>query len=162
MSDYDDDERPSWREIDKQRDRSRHTSEPRKDKVGDLPKDRWKSGRVKEALGRIFEGEKGTVEHDKLFHKIHHNYGTGKFLSAVQRYIAKYGLPDDIPTLLLVLDTKEPAIMVETMMKLKELNAGAPGRLREDIRRKISIISMTDASKEVRREAEDILAELRK
>ena len=58
---YDNDERPSWRDIDKKRDRSSHVTQEKqeKQKVG---ANRWNTGRYKKALDKLFLGEKGTVE----------------------------------------------------------------------------------------------------
>src|SRR5512137_2090785 len=114
MSDYDD-EKPDWRELDRRRDRSRQYGRQEKEVKKELPKDRWNVARRKEALDRLFMGEKGTVEHDKLFNKIHKSYGSASFLANVKKYIEKYGTPDDISTLLLILDTKEQDIIFKSL-----------------------------------------------
>jgi len=158
MGDYDD-ERPSWREIDKKRDKSRHYDRQDKNQKKDSiegPKDRWKSGRVKDALNRLFQGEKGTPEHDKLFNKIHSMYGSERFLPTVQKYIEKYGLPDDVSTLLLFLDTSDDEISLRTIEKFKELYGSLSARQKEDVKRKLSIAALTHASDEVRTRAEEI------
>jgi hypothetical protein len=71
--------------------------------------------------------------------------------------MAAYGLPDDVSALLLVLDTKEQDIMCSGIEKLKELYPGLTSRQQEDIRRKLSILAMTDKSKEVRAMASEAL-----
>ncbi|MCX7668415.1 MAG: hypothetical protein N2Z84_05745, partial [Atribacterota bacterium] len=48
----------------------------------------------------LLKGEKGTLEHDKLLNKIHSSYGTSSFITHIKKYIEKYGLPDDVSTLL--------------------------------------------------------------
>jgi hypothetical protein len=162
MSDYDDGERPSWREIDKRRDGSRHAgrTESKDKEIKEGPGDRWKSGRVKEALDRLFEGKKGTVEHDKLFTKLHSSYGSDRFLSTVQKYVAKFGLPDDAPSLILIVDAKNQDVAASAMAKLKEIYPTVNARQQEDIRRKLSIVALADASRAMRKEAEEVLASL--
>lgn len=160
MGDYDDDERPSWRDIDKKRDRSGHVSQEKREKK-EAPKDRWNVGRHKKALDQLFKGDKGTIEHEKLHNKIHKSYGSSTFLTAVQKYLDKYGPPDDTSTLLLFLDSKDPDIMLITMEKLKALYSGVSPREKEDMRRKVSIIALTDRNEEIKEAAEDALESIK-
>jgi hypothetical protein len=164
MSNYDDD-RPNWREIDRNKDKSgfygrQDKGEKKEGGVREGPKDRWQSGRVKEALDRLFMGKKGTIEHNKLYKKVHQSYGSGTFLRNVIKYIEQYGLPDDAPTLLLVFDTRDKDIILSTIDKLKEIYAKLPQPQKDDVLRKLSIVAMSDRSKEIRLKAEEILEEL--
>jgi hypothetical protein len=164
VSDYDD-ERPNWREIDRNKDRSgfygrQEKKEKREGDVKEGPRDRWQTGKVKEAIDRIFMGKKGTIEHDKLFKKLHQSYGMGTFLKHVMAYIEKYGLPDDIPTLLLLLDTKDKSISLDAIGKLQEIYATLPQQQKDDALRKLSIVAMTGKSREVRLKAEEVMGEL--
>ena len=86
MGDYDD-ERPSWREIDKRRDRSSHVKKDERQQKEAVKQDRWNTGRQKQALEKLFMGEKGTLEHEKLYNKIHKSYGSSTFLPTVQKYV---------------------------------------------------------------------------
>lgn len=162
MADYDD-ERPNWRELDRRKDRSGFYGRQEKGEKGarkEGPKNRWQSGRVKEALDRLFLGDKGTPEHDKLYNKLHSSYGSGSFLKHVNSYMAKYGLPDDAPTLLLILDTKDEGIVAATLEKLKGLYNSLQARQKEDVRRKLSILAMADRSQKVREQAGGVLEDL--
>ncbi|OPY72791.1 MAG: hypothetical protein A4E64_02779 [Syntrophorhabdus sp. PtaU1.Bin058] len=162
MADYDD-ERPDWRELDRRKDRSGFYGRQEKGEKGakkEGPKNRWQSGRVKNALDRIFLGDKGTPEHDKLYNRLHGAYGSGTFLKHVNTYIKKYGLPDDAPTLLLILDTKDEGIVTEAIEKLKAAYGSLQARQREDVRRKLSILAVVDRSQEIRRQAGEALEEL--
>ena len=163
MADYD--ERPDWRELDRRKDKSGFYGRQEKGEKGakkEGPKDRWQSGRIKDALDRIFLGDKGTPEHDKLYGKLHSSYGSGSFLKHVNTYMGKYGLPDDAPTLLLILDTKDEGIVTETMEKLKAIYGSLQARQKEDVRRKLSILAMADRSQKTRQRAGEALEELRK
>jgi hypothetical protein len=153
---YDDDERPSWRDIDKKRDRSSHVGGEKQEHKQPTA-DRWNTGRRKEALEELFMGEKGTLEHEKLYKKIHKSYGARIFPEAVRNYVEKYGPPDDVSTLLLTLDTKDVPLMLLMMEKLTQVYAKASGREKEDIRRKLSILSLTDRSPEIKERASEIV-----
>lgn len=164
MADYDD-EKPNWRELDRRKDRSGFYGRQEKGEKGagkERPKDRWQAGRVRDALDRIFLGDKGTPEHDKLFSKLHSSYGSGTFLKHVNTYMKKYGLPDDAPTLLLILDTKDEGIATATIEKLRGLYGTLQARQKEDVRRKLSILAMADRSQKVREQAGEALEELNK
>jgi hypothetical protein len=160
MGDYDD-ERPDWRELDRRRDRSSQYGRQEKDYKKELPKDRWNVARRKEALDKLFMGEKGTIEHDKLFNKIHKSYGSASFSANVRTYIQKYGSPDDISTLLLILDTKEKDVIFGALDKIGEIFQSLSSRQREDTRRKLSILRLTDRSAEVREKADEVLQTLK-
>ena len=164
MNDYDDD-RPNWRELDRQRDKSHFYGRQEKKEKGegisrDKPKDRWQTGKVKEAVDRIFKGKKGTLEHDKLYKKMHQSYGMGTFSKHVATYIEKYGPPDDSPTLLLILDAKEQAISITALEKLNDLYPTLSQEHKDDVLRKLSIVAQTDKSREVRMRAEELICEL--
>jgi len=161
MGDYDD-EKPDWRELDRRRDRSTFYGRQEKGagKKKEPPKDRWQQGRVKDALDRLFKGDKGTPEHDKLYAKLHNAYGSEAFAKQAEKYMAKYGLPDDAATLILFLDLKETGVCTATLDKLLEVYPSLPPRQQEDARRKISIAAMGHRIKEVRIKAQDILEEL--
>jgi len=160
MGDYDDD-KPSWRELDRQRDKSRFYGRQEKGAgKKEAPKDRWQQGRVKDALDRLFKGDKGTVEHDKLYAKLNNAYGSEAFHKQAEKYVAKYGLPDDAATLLLFLDLQAADTGVATLEKLAGLYGSLSPRQQEDVKRKISITAMTHKIKEVRVKAEETLEEI--
>ncbi len=161
MGDYDD-ERPDWRELDRRRDRSTFYGRQEKGagKKKEAPKDRWQQGRVKDALDRLFKGEKGTPEHDKLYARLHNAYGSEAFAKQAEKYVAKYGLPDDAATLILFLDLKDIDICSATLDKLLIIFPDLKPRQKEDTRRKISIAAMGHRIKEVRIKASEIMEEL--
>ncbi len=158
---YDDNERPSWREIDKKREKSSHVTQEKKEQKQKAGADRWNAGRQKKALDRLFKGDKGTLEHEKLYNKIHKSYGSSAFLPAVQKYVEKYGPPDDPSSLILLLDSKDVDVMLLTMEKLREIYPRVSSREKEDIRRKLSILALTDKSSDVQEMASEIGDELK-
>jgi hypothetical protein len=79
----------------------------------------------------------------------------------VKNYIEAYGPPDDMSTLLLLLDSKDESIMELTMIKLKTIYEGLSAREKEDVRRKLSILALTDRSIDIRETASEILEDLK-
>ncbi|MCK9226647.1 MAG: hypothetical protein PHT96_14720 [Syntrophorhabdaceae bacterium] len=162
MGDYDDDERPDWREMDRRRDRSTFYGRQEKGagKKKEAPKDRWQQGRVKDALGRLFKGDKGTPEHDKLYARLHNAYGSEAFAKQAEKYMAKFGLPDDAATLILFMDLKDADVCNATLNKLLDIYPTLQLRQQEDVRRKISIAAMGHRIKEIRVRAGEIIEQL--
>jgi hypothetical protein len=160
-TDYDKDERPSWSEIDKKRDRSSHSKGDEKKTAPKPGANRWNTGRHKQALAMLFKGDKGTIEHIKMHTKMHKSYGSSTFLQAVQAYIEKFGPPDDMSSLLILLDSKNASVMNMAMEKLAQIYDDMTNREKEDIRRKISIVALTDRSVDIRETAFEILDELK-
>jgi len=156
MSEYSD-ERPDWREIDRRKDSSRQYGRQEPECKKETLKDRWNTARRKEALDHLFMGEKGTLEHKKLFNKIHKAYGSGSFLTNVKKYVEKYGIPTDLSTLMLILDSKEEHIVLTAIDKIKTIYSELSPRQKDDVRRKLSIMKLTDKSIEIRVKAEDML-----
>jgi hypothetical protein len=157
---YDNDERPSWRDIDKKREKSSHVKQEKQEK--NRPgEDRWNTGRYKKALDKLFLGEKGTIEHGKLHNKIHRSYGSPAFTEAAKEYIEKYGPPDDISTLLLMVDAKNVDAVITTIGKIQTAFSDASPREKEDIRRKLSILALTDKSIDIREQAAEVVEDLK-
>jgi hypothetical protein len=160
MADYDDD-RPDWREIDRKRDRSGGGGRSSKEEKKERPTDRWNAGRQKEALDRLFMGKKGTIEYDKAFRKLNNAYGSERFAKTARAYFEEYGPPDDAPTLILVLDSKDNEIIEKVFEKFKTVYPGLSDRHKDDVVRKLSIMALTDRSKEVRIKADELMKELK-
>jgi hypothetical protein len=152
---YDDDERPSWRDIDKKRERSSHVSGEKQERK-EPAADRWNAGRHKKALEKLFMGKKGTLEHEKLYKKLHKSYGAPTFREAVRKYVETYGPPDDVSTLLISLDTRDVPLMLLIMEKLEQVYTKVSNREKEDIRRKLSILALADRSPEIKERASEI------
>jgi hypothetical protein len=159
-SNSDERERPSWREIDRRRDRSRHVSR-------DEPSKRQKSAQSSRAkqqylkeMEKVFQGARGTKEHQTALNAIHRHYGTNKFSSSVKKYLKTYGLPNDWGTLILLLDFKEHKVAIEAIETLKTLVADRPFMEREGFKNKLEILSLTASSSELISLAEALLKEL--
>lgn len=160
-SDDDERERPSWREIDRMRDRSRHVSrgEQRPSKERSLRSTQAKKQHLKEAE-KVFQGVRGTKEHKAAVDAIHRSYGSRRFSSAVRRYLETYGVPTEWGTLLLLLDYKDDEVMAEAIKKLKDL---APKRTpveKQGLRNKLEILTLTAKGSRTTSVAEAALREL--
>jgi hypothetical protein len=160
-SDDDERERPSWREIDRMRDRSRHVSrgEQRPAKERSLRAGRAKKQHLKEAE-QVFQGVRGTKEYKAAIDAIHRSYGSARFPSAVKKFLETYGLPAEWGTLLLLLDYKADDVLAEVIEKLKGLAPKRSPIEKQGLRNKLEILTFTAKSSRVISVAEAALTEL--
>ncbi len=163
VGDYRDDdfrEKPSWRERDRRKDRSRHVGQ------GDFSPgqgSRWVRKQILREADRLFQGKRGkkvNPEQEKLRNEIHRFCGTKKFEPAVRKYMKEHGLPDDWSTLMLLLDFKEPGVAVQVIQELKALYPQQGLEEQQGFRSKLNIIAMTTKDDELRHCAEETAGEL--
>jgi hypothetical protein len=153
----DDREKPSWREIDKMRDHSRHVSrEPKSYRERSLRSEWAKKQHLKEAE-KFFLGKKGTEEYKKAYASLHDKYGSPGFEEAAKKFIQEFGPPDDWGTLLLLLDVKDPALVQAVLAPLKELYGKRSPIEQKGLKGKLKILVITAKEKALREEAEKML-----
>jgi len=162
-SDYDDyDDKPSWREIDRKKDKSSHVSDDSQDAEAKQksPKKEWVQKMYLKEIENLFKGKKGSKEHTDALDAIHQRAGTKKFNTAVKKYMKEFGLPDDWSTLFLLLDYKDTKIVKQAITALKEMAPEEPLTLKEGFKSKLNIITMTTQDDDVRDIAEEALEDL--
>ncbi len=161
VSEHDDyDEKPSWRDIDRKRDKSSHTSDDPEAQRPQSPKKEWAQKMYLKEIGNLFKGKKATPEHAGALNEIHLRTGTKKFNTAVKKYIKEYGLPDDWSTLFLLLDYKDVKIVRLSVEKLVSIMDDEPLNKKEGLKSKLSIMAMTAEDDDVREIAQEHLAAL--
>jgi hypothetical protein len=163
VGDYRDDdfrEKPSWRERDRRKDRSRHVGQ------GDLPtgqSPRWVRKQILREAEKLFQGnrtKKVDPEQEKAGNEIHRSFGTKKFEPSVRKYLKQYGMPEDWSTLMLLLDCKEPGTAIQAIQSLKALYPQQGLQEQQGFRSKLNIISMTTKDDELRIRAEEAAGEI--
>jgi hypothetical protein len=117
-------ERPSWREMDARRDRSRHTREERREPR--TPKARAESQAASQAYlkkldEKLFSG-KGS-ESSKDAEAVRDARGTRGFPAACDAYVEKHGFPASPDLLLLVLEHDDPDTVLKAIDALTSLLA---------------------------------------
>ena len=145
----DEKERPSWREIDRRRDRSRHVSRGESSRKEQSIRSGWAKQRYLKEVDKLFQGEKGGKEHKAALDAIHRHYGTAKFASAVKKYLKKYGIPDDWSTLMLLLDYKEDEVLIQVIDALKAIVPERSPVERQGFKNKLEILSFTASSSQI-------------
>ena len=163
MTDYDDrDDRPSWSDIDKRRDRSRHVrDEQHESRKTPSAHDEWIKKQYRKEIEKLFKGAKEETEEQKKSRMdIDRSYGTGRFNSAVKQYVKQHGLPGDWGTLILMLDHKDTAIVLQSLEALRKMVPESTPAEQEGFRSRVKIIAMTAEDESVQECAEQMLEEL--
>lgn len=133
-----DDERPrkSWRDIDKQRDRSAHRRDERP--AGGRPRDQqrrqrtyrdkldqlFESGRIGELVSQQAPGEEGGAQGEqriKLLRQLNAAEGRDAISAAVDAYVAHFDLPRDVDVLAKVLEHRNPDLQLKALTALLEM-----------------------------------------
>lgn len=151
------DEKPSWRDIDRQRDRSAHAGRDNDEQRPKSPRKEWAQKMYLKEIENLFKGKKATPEHAGALNEIHLRAGTKKFNTAVRKYVKQYGLPDDWSTLFLLLDYKDVKIVRQSVEKLISIMNEEPLNKKEGLKSKLSIMAMTAEDDEVRDIAQEHL-----
>jgi len=161
MMSYDEDDREklSWREIDRQKDKSKHASQE-KPVFKKTKRSEWIQKQYRKEAEKLFMGKKGTPEYRKARNELYNRHGTPKFPAIAKKFIQEYGLPDDWDTLFLFLDHKDADIVKEVILKLKSNYRERSLTAMQGFRAKLEIIAMTSADKGLREIIQGVIKEL--
>jgi len=151
------DEKPSWRDIDRQRDRSSHTRGDTDEQRPKSPKKEWAQKMYLKEIENLFKGKKASPEHSVALNDLHQKAGTKKFNTAAKKYVKEYGLPDDWSTLFLLLDYKDIKIVRQAVERLISIMDEEPLNKKEGLKSKLSIMTMTAEDDDVREIAQEHL-----
>jgi len=163
MADYRDrEERLSWSEIDKLKDRSKHVGRDKSEsRRRPLVKEEWAKKQYLKEAEKLFSGVKEETKEQKSARKnISKHYGTSKFDNVVKHYIKRYGFPTDWGTLILMIDHEDRKIVIKTLNVLKEIMGESSMAEQQGFRSKVKILAMTAEDDELRELAEEIIEEL--
>ena len=155
-------ERLSWSEIDKLKDRSKHSGREKTEyRKKQSAKEEWAKKQYLKEAEKLFSGVKEETEEQKKARKdISKHYGTSKFNSAVKHYMKKYGFPSDWGTLILMIDHKDQKIVIEALKSLKDIMTKSSDAEQQGFKSKMKILAMTAESDELQELAEEIIEEL--
>jgi hypothetical protein len=156
--DDDERERPSWREIDQRRDRSRHREKapPR------APKKQAEWAR-KQALAQaeaLFKGKRARPEYQTDLKKLEAAHGTKKFPVLAKKFLEEYGLPEEWGALTRFLDYPEPQVVAAVLQAMAGQVEKRSRVEKQGFKGRLQVMALTDPHPEVRRRAEEILNKL--
>ncbi|HEX9883366.1 MAG TPA: hypothetical protein VGA79_05325 [Desulfobaccales bacterium] len=159
MREDDERERPSWREIDQRRDGSRHRQPARKPRV---PKTQAEWVR-KQALAQaeaLFKGKRARPEYQAALRQLEACHGTKKFPQCARKFLEEYGLPEEWGALTRLLDYPEPGTVASVLEAMAAQLGGRSRVEQQGFKGRLKVLALTSLHEEVRRRAEDILADM--
>ncbi len=153
-------ERPSWREIDRMRDHSRHVSGERKGYQERTLRSDWAKKQHLREAEKFFQGKKGTEAYKKAYAALHEKYGTPDFAATLKNFLDQFGLPDDWGTLLLILDFPEAKWVQEALAVMKDLYPKRSLLEQRGLKGKLKVLATTARDRDLRVAYEKMLEEL--
>ena len=125
-----------------------------------LKNPRIKNQYMKE-MERVFQGPKGSPDHDRDLQKLHNAYGSARFPKEARKYVREYGLPDDWGALLLLLDLKNTnELVLEVMEKLVKISGKRSNMEKKGLRSKLRTLSITTRDMVIADTAEALAEEI--
>lgn len=158
--DYYDEDRPSWKEIDRRKDRSSHVSRDKSERRAKSPQSSWLQKQYRKEAEKLFMGKKGSDKHRVAHSAIYKFHGSAQFAKAVGTYFEEYGLPDDWSTLSLLLDYDDIAVVREAIGALKMQYEARTALEKQGFRSKLEILAMTTKDDDLREFMEEVLRAL--
>jgi len=158
--DYHDEDRPSWREIDRRKDRSSHVSRDRSERRERPHQSSWLQKQYRKEAEKLFTGKKGSDKHKADHGAIYELHGSVRFGDAVRAYLEEYGLPDDWSTLSLLLDYDESVVVQDAIEALKTQYEKRTALEKQGFRSKLEILAMTTRDEDLKEYVEGVLGDL--
>ncbi len=149
-------DRPSWREIDKMREKPGRRREPRKPKVPKTQAEWARKQALKEAEA-LFQGKRGRPEYQSALQELEAHHGTKKFAGTAKKFLEEYGLPAEWGPLNRLLDYPEPEVVTEVLLAMAG-QIGERSRVEQQgFKGRLQILMLTSPHLDLRRCAEEIL-----
>lgn len=152
-------ERPSWREIDQRRDRPGERREPRAPRLPKKQAERVRQLALAQAEA-LFQGKRSRPEYQKALKELEGAHGGKKFAGVAKKFLAAYGLPTEWGALNLLLDYPEAAVVLEVLSAMRGAWASRSRVEQQGFGGRLRVLALTSRDQEVRRLAEELLAEL--
>jgi hypothetical protein len=153
----DDRERPSWREIDARRDRSRQRAPRREPRVPKAQAE-WVRKLALRQAEALFKGKRARPEYQAALRELEAHHGDKKFAALAKKFLEEYGLPEEWGALLRLLDYPEPEVVAE-VLRAMAAQVGTRSRVEQQgFKGKLQILALTSPHAQVRECAEEIMA----
>ncbi len=150
--DRDRDDRPSWRDIDRKRDRSLHTDQDRPigGGGGNPNASRYYKAALEKAMKQRLEKVFADPERDAAAREIRDAITGADRKAAAETYLAQYELPEDFETLLAMAEVKDDAIFARVVPAMAELWDAQPETRRKVAKQMLQLRLMRVRDKEAR------------
>ena len=152
-------DRPSWREIDRLRDGSRHQRPEEKPRGSRKQQEKIRQEALKQAEA-LFAGKQQRPEYKKALAKLEDLRATPQFQAAAAKFLREYGLPEDWRGLMMFLDYPDATQMAEALTRLQQLAVAQSMTELQGLKGKLRTLSLTCRFPEIKEQAATLLEEL--
>ncbi len=152
-----DDDAPSWRDIDRGRDSSRHTDQNKSAYGGKRANDHSYKARLDKAWKERAENVFKDPERDKAAKKVQVAATASERKAAAQAYLDKYELPTDFETLMAMAEVKDDALFAQVMPPMAELWDEQPASRRKVAAQMLQMRLMRVRDKDARKIATELI-----
>ena len=162
---YDDDERerPSWSDIDKRKNRSKHVTGDERERTERPKKTSYAHKQYKKKLEEFFSvgKEKEDKKKNEELRKIMDIKNRAAYMKAANEYVEKNGMPKHLDFLLTMLDHKSTERVLESIKIIEELYKDETDTRKDIIKQKIHILEMTASDPKIQGLAEETLERMK-
>lgn len=155
MSDRDRD-KVSFSELDKRR-RERSTGGRRR---GQSKQSRWATAAYKRKVDEQLFGRKGDAARSRMRERLRASQGSPAFLRTYREYVRDYGMPEDLQTLMLLLDLDDERESLKVMQAIESAVGSVTPEERSMLRGRLRNLEMSTSSDALADAAVDLLARL--
>jgi hypothetical protein len=152
-------DRPSWREVDRLRDRSRHGRQEPKPPASQKQQEKIRQEALKQAEA-LFAGKQQRPEYKKALAKLEDQRATPQFLASAENFLHDHGLPEEWRGLMLFLDYPDSAVVAEALQRLQRLASSQSMTELQGLKGKLRTLSLTSRFLEVKEQAAAMLEEV--
>ena len=152
-----DDDAPSWRDIDRGRDSSRHTDQNKSAHGGPRRNDHSYKARLDKAWKERAETVFKDPKRDKAGKKVQEAATASERKQAAQAYMDEYGLPTDFETLMALAEVKDDAIFAQVLPPMAELWDDQPASRRKVAAQMLQMRLMRVRDKDARKIASELI-----
>ncbi len=151
-------ERPSWREIDRRRDRPREGG-PARERLPQKQAE-WVRKMALQQAEALFKGKRGRPEYQQAVKELEAARGSKKFLPLAQKFLEEYGLPEEWGLLNLFVDFPDAEVALQALTAMAEQWPRRSFVEQQGFKSRLKILHLTSPQPQVRRRAEELLAAL--
>lgn len=155
--DRDRDDRPSWRDIDRKRDLSKHTDQGKPVYERQRPSSRYYRAQLERAMKDRLDNMFADPERDAAARKITEAATASERKEATEAYLETYDLPEDFATLLAMAEVKDDGLFARVVPAMAELWADQPDSRRKLAVQVLQMRLMRVRDKEARKVAQDLI-----
>jgi len=152
-----DDDAPSWREIDRGRESSRHTEQNKPAHDGPRANDHSYKARLDKAWKERAAAVFANPERDKAGKKVQEAATASERKEAAEAYLTEYGIPEDFETLMAMAEVKDDAVFAQVLPPMADLWDDQPASRRKIAVQMLQMRLMRVRDKDARKIASDLI-----